>query len=156
MNKYLLIIIFILVSCSILISQEKQLIENHPYLKYNQNLFRENINFKKFLYNPAKAYMQLGFSFDYIDKLERLQYRKEVNPIRRAEILFFGSLTFVVFGGWLFMSIFNVMIYDETFGKLRREQFLLLYLGSGIISISVSLSDLFIRLRPKLKNIEIY
>lgn len=78
------------------------------------------------------------------------------NPFRRAEILFFGSLTFTVFGGWLFFSLFNVLIYNDVFGRLRREQFLILYLGSSVVSISVVLSDLFVTQQPKMKKIQFY
>ncbi|MCK4796188.1 MAG: hypothetical protein KAT05_02335 [Spirochaetes bacterium] len=126
------------------------------FQKRYDNLLKTNINFKDFLYNPIKTKLEIGVSFDYMDKLKRLKFKKEENPIRRASILFFGSLTFATFGGWLFFSLFNVLIYDETFGKLRREQFLILYLGTGVISISVVLSDLFINLKPKMKRVEIY
>lgn len=78
------------------------------------------------------------------------------NPFRRAEILFFGTLTFASFGGWLFFSLFNFLIYDEAFGRLKREQFLTLYLGSTVVSISVVLSDIFISREKKIKNVIIY
>ncbi|HOV15032.1 MAG TPA: hypothetical protein PK771_12150, partial [Spirochaetota bacterium] len=75
---------------------------------------------------------------------------------RRAEILFFGSLTIVSFAGWLTFSIYNVIIYGDTFGNLRRDQFLILYGGSAVISFSVAITDLFIQLKPKIKGVEIY
>lgn len=77
------------------------------------------------------------------------------NPFRRAEILFFGSLTIISFGGWLGFSIYNVIIYGDNFGVLRREQFLALYLGSSILALSVSISDLLKR-NNKFKNVEFF
>jgi hypothetical protein len=96
---------------------------------------------------------------DYYYNLDYYKYEKKQEfLLRRAEILFFGSLTFVTFGGWFFISVFNTLIYNDQFGKIRREQFLPLFLGSGTISIAVVFSDLFINIKPKLeeKNIEIY
>lgn len=88
------------------------------------------------------------------DKLD-INYKNE-NLIRRAEIIFFGSMTFVSFMGWLMFSAYNSVIYAETFGTLKRYQFLTLYLGSSVVAFSVSLSDLFIRLKPFFKRVEIY
>ena len=82
--------------------------------------------------------------------------KQEENLLRRSEILFFGSLTFTAFGSWFFLSIFNALIYGEPFGKLRQEQFIPLFVGSSLISISIVLTDLFINIKPKLKNVEIY
>ncbi len=81
---------------------------------------------------------------------------KGENLIRRAEIIFFGSLTFSTFLGWLMFSAYNSIMYEDTFGKLRRYQFLTLYLGGSVIAFSVSLSDLFIRLKPYFKRVEFY
>ena len=75
---------------------------------------------------------------------------------RRMEILFFGSLTIVSFSGWFAFSIFNVLIYNDPFGVIRREQFLTLYLGSSVISLSVSVSDLLVNLKKKNKYVEFY
>jgi hypothetical protein len=115
-------------------------------------------NFKDYLYRDKTPNIGCDFiRLIYIDKMQKYQLQKPENPIRRAEILFFGSLTFTVFGGWLFFSIYNAMIYNDPFGRLRNEQFLSLYFGSCVIAFSVSLSDLFINLKPKFKkNIEIY
>jgi hypothetical protein len=158
MKYHILIsIIFISAVSGIAFSQEFDLADKYPYLKYNENVFKENINFRLFLYRPVTKNLELGFSFNYLDKIKRFEFQTpDENPFRRAEILFFGSLTFVTFGGWLFFSLYNVLIYNETFGKLRREQFLLLYLGSTVISISVSVSDLLISMRSKMKNVEVY
>ncbi len=73
----------------------------------------------------------------------------EENLLRRAEIIFFGSLTFVSFFGWLFFSTYNTVLYGDTFGTLKRYQFFSLYLGCAVVSFSVSISDLFIRLQKK-------
>jgi hypothetical protein len=100
-----------------------------------------------------KESYQFGIMNNFKNYYNFKQYdyqKKEEMLLRRSEILFFGSLTFVTFGGWFFFSIFNVFIYNDSFGKIRREQFLPLYFGSATISISVVLSDLFINLKPRL------
>jgi len=126
-----------------------------PYDNWN-NLLTDKIDYRIFLYNKKTPSADFYITFDYNEKLERYEYKKEENLIRRAEILFFGSLTFATFGAWLFFSIFNALIYNGTFGELRREQFLFVYLGSSVISISVVVSDLFLRLKPERRRIEIY
>lgn len=85
-------------------------------------------------------------------------FYKGENLLRRAEILFFGSLTIVSFLSWISFSVFNVLVYDEPFGVLKRHQYLALYLGSSVISLSVSISDLLIRLNKPLKkhNIKVF
>jgi len=119
-----------------------------------------NILDKNFL-SLFNDYFLIKKNLNYFDKtiqfyqLDTDKKYKE-NPFRRAEILFFGSLTFTVFGGWLFFSLFNFLIYNDTFGRLRREQFLILYLGSSVVSISVVLSDLFVTQQPKMKKIQMY
>ncbi len=117
-------------------------------------------NFNDYIDLPGEKEPGVSFDIvelDYLNKMQKYEFHKPENPIRRSEILFFGSLTFTVFGGWIFFSIFNAMIYNDPFGKLRNEQFLPLYFGSCIISFSVAISDLFINIKPKLsKNIEIY
>jgi hypothetical protein len=92
----------------------------------------------------------------YLGQMEYYELKSEENLFRRAEIIFFGSLTVSAFASWMFMSLYNSLIYGETFGNLNRNQFLLLYLGAGTISISVSITDLFIKLKPKIKGVEIY
>ena len=76
---------------------------------------------------------------------------QEENIFRRMEILFFGSLTIITFSGWLAFSLFNIIIYSDDFGILRPSQNLALYLGSGILSLSVSLTDLINNLQKKRK-----
>jgi hypothetical protein len=120
-----------------------------------------SINFFESSYqNNLQNYFSSSYwrYFDTIyEDIKRYDVANKENPFRRASILFFGALTFATFGGWLFMSIFNVLIYGDVFGNLRRDQFLLLYLGSSIISISVVLSDLFVNLsKKKYKIIEFY
>jgi hypothetical protein len=114
------------------------------------------VDFKRLYFEPFVHDLQLSVSFNYLHQMQRFAYNKKENPIRRVEILFFGSLTLVSFLGWLFFSMMNVMIYEESFGILQREQVLWLYLGSSVISLSISISDLLINLRPKIKKIEIY
>ena len=76
---------------------------------------------------------------------------QEENIFRRMEILFFGSLTIITFSGWLAFSLFNIIIYSDDFGILRPSQNLALYLGSGILSLSVSVTDLINNLQKKRK-----
>ena len=117
------------------------------------NLYRSESDQQEIYFNINL----LSLREDYHKTIQLYQVKKiEDNIIRRSEILFFGSLTFATFGGWFFFSVFNKMIYDEPFGKLRREQFLPLYLGCSIISVSVVLSDIFLRVNPKVKNIDFY
>lgn len=85
-----------------------------------------------------------------------MEFKKKENVFRRMEILFFGSLTIVSFAGWLCFSIFNIVIYGDAFGIIRKEQFLPLYLGSSIISLSVSVSDLLINIKNNKKIVEFY
>ncbi len=85
---------------------------------------------------------------------EDLFDNKNESLIRRAEIIFFGSLTFVSFFGWLAISGYNALMGSETFGTLKRYQFLTLFIGSGVVGLSVSISDLFVQLKPYLKNVE--
>ncbi len=73
----------------------------------------------------------------------------EENIFRRMEILFFGSLTIISFSAWFAFSIFNIIIYGESFGVIRKEQYLPMYLGSSVLSLSVSVSDLINNLRKK-------
>ncbi len=99
------------------------------------------------------------------DNLNRIGYdsssatiikEKEENPFRRIEIIFFGTLTITSFSAWMFFSLFNVIMYNDTFGNLRRDQFLILYDGSGVLSLSVSISDLLIGLKLKSKTVEFF
>jgi len=106
-----------------------------------------------------------SLSYYYIkDNLNKIAYNstsfatqeKEENPFRRIEIIFFGALTMTSFSAWMFFSLFNVIVYNDTFGRLRRDQFLILYAGSGILSLSVSISDLLINLKKKSKTVEFF
>ncbi len=121
-------------------------------LRYETS-FDNNYIFFKDVKNYQKSYF-LNFSLDDLEKYEFK--KKEENLFRRAEILFFGSLTIVSFAGWLSFSIYNVVIYGDTFGNLKRDQFLILYGGSAVISFSVAITDLLIQLKPKIKDVEIY
>jgi|GEM_PF-2784193 len=162
-KKILFFILFIFVSLlifsnEIITSKNKKEYKNKLILFYIDNVFFKDIRFKEFIFSPDAPCAQFDFlNFALANSIQNTELKKTENPIRRAEILFFGSLTFVTFGGWLFFSIYNILIYNETFGQLRREQFIPLYLGGSIISFSVVISDLFINLKPKFKkNIEIY
>lgn len=106
--------------------------------------------------NPDMYKISYGFSLNNFLKVNKYEFKSKENLIRRSEVLFFGSLTFATFGGWLFFSIFNVLIYDDTFGKLRRDQFLILYLGSSVVSVSVVLSDLILLFKPKMKHVSFF
>ncbi len=134
-------------------------LNNYNNLNYLNNLkYNNNINYPNFnttTYNNFK--LETSIKFKYFYEIEKYKYeRKKENLFRRSEIIFFGSLTFAAFGGWFFLSVFNVLIYEEPFGTLKQEQFVPLIAGSCLISLSIVLTDLFITLRPKIKNIEIY
>jgi hypothetical protein len=122
-------------------------IGNLFFLNKNQNI---NLIIKDYRQFSSMDNFKNYYNFKQYD-----YQKKEEMFLRRSEILFFGSLTFVTFGGWFFFSIFNVFIYNESFGKIRREQFVPLYFGSATISIAVVLSDLFINLKPRLDEYKI-
>lgn len=159
-KAFFLISIFVILSLSY--SLHGSSLERRVLIKNNFNYYTNRVikfNSKpKFNLNLNKKLDELKEGDEDDDNfITGINYKGE-NLIRRAEILFFGSLTIISFMGWLVLSAFNMIIYDEPFGVLKRNQFLSLYLGSSIIALSVSLSDLFIRLRPLFKrhNVEIY
>ena len=156
LNKSVLLIIF-LFSGILLFSNDSISLINFTYQINNKNYILFENKLTDYYYNQNNNY-NISVKFDFNDNLDKYQNsdKKKENLFRRAEILFFGSLTFATFGGWFFFSVYNKMIYNEPFGQLRREQFLPLYLGSSVVSISVVLSDLFINLKPKIKGVEIY
>lgn len=88
------------------------------------------------------------------EKKNILDYKGE-NLIRRAEIIFFGALTFASFAGWLGISGYNMMMGASTFGTLKRYQFMTLFIGSGVVGFAVSLSDILLRIKPYMKNISL-
>lgn len=88
------------------------------------------------------------------EKKSILDYKGE-NLIRRAEIIFFGALTFASFAGWLGISGYNMMMGASTFGTLKRYQFMTLFIGSGVVGFAVSLSDILLRIKPYMKNISL-
>src|SRR4030042_442624 len=103
-------------------------IENFNNLNFNfkNNLYDDNsFNFNSYLINDIKIESSVKLEYlDYFEDLENYRVeRKQENLLRRSEIIFFGSLTFAAFGGWFFLSVFNVLIFEEPFGKLRQEQF---------------------------------
>ena len=125
------------------------------YLNENYNLNNNSFNFNSYHINDFK--IETSIKFEYFKDLENYRFeKKQENLLRRSEILFFGSLTFAAFGGWFFLSVFNVLIFDEPFGKLRQEQFVPLFVGSSLISISIVFSELFVNIQPKLKKVQIY
>ena len=142
--KKLLIIISIFLNLKIFCNELNFIIEK-PFLTSlefsisNKKIFLNNFELNNKIKNEISLY----------------DSEKKENPFRRAEILFFGSLTIISFGGWLGFSIYNVIIYGDNFGILRREQFLTLYLGSTILALSVSISDLLKR-NNKFKNIDFF
>lgn len=172
MNKLIFLIVVLLFINIFLFPDNTQtmIIEFDSY--YNLDDFNNlNFNFKKKLYEENNSfdfnsYLIEDFKIESAVKLEYLRYfddlenfrveKKQENLLRRSEIIFFGSLTFAAFGGWFFLSVFNAMIFEEPFGKLRQEQFVPLFVGSSLISISIVLSDLFINIKPKLKKVQIY
>lgn len=88
------------------------------------------------------------------EKKNILDYKGE-NLIRRAEIIFFGALTFASFAGWLGISGYNMMMGASTFGTLKRYQFMTLFIGSGVVGFAVSLSDILLRVKPYMKNVSL-
>lgn len=88
------------------------------------------------------------------EKKNILDYKGE-NLIRRAEIIFFGALTFASFAGWLGISGYNMMMGSSTFGTLKRYQFMTLFIGSGVVGFAVSLSDILLRVKPYMKNVSL-
>lgn len=86
------------------------------------------------------------------EKKNILDYKGE-NLIRRAEIIFFGALTFASFAGWLGISGYNMMMGSATFGTLKRYQFMTLFIGSGVVGFAVSLSDILLRVKPYMKSV---
>lgn len=133
---------------------------NNLNFNFKNNLYDNDnsFNFNSYLMNDIKIESAIKLEYlDYFEDLENYRVeRKQENLLRRSEIIFFGSLTFAAFGGWFFLSVFNVLIFEEPFGKLRQEQFVPLFVGSSLISISIVLSDLFINIKPKLKKVQIY
>ena len=99
------------------------------------------------MFNDSKNYLRIT---NFASTGEKSTTQEE-NIFRRMEILFFGSLTIITFSGWLSFSIFNMVIYGDDFGMLRPAQNLSLYLGSGILSLSVSVTDLINNLQKKRK-----
>lgn len=156
LNKYVLLTV-LLFSSNLLFPDDSISLINFTYQFDNINSNKFENRLTDYYYIQNNNY-NISINFDFNDNLRKYQFKdkKKENLFRRAEILFFGSLTFATFGGWFFFSVYNTMIYNEPFGKLRREQFLPLYLGSSVISISVVLSDLFINIKPKIKGVEIY
>ncbi len=117
---------------------------NDQYVSFNDNYISNNS--ENFFGNYYLTASNIGL----------MEFKKKENAFRRMEILFFGSLTIVSFAGWLCFSIFNIVIYGDAFGIIRKEQFLPLYLGSSIISLSVSVSDLLINIKNNKKIVEFY
>ncbi|HOJ63034.1 MAG TPA: hypothetical protein PLE45_01320 [Spirochaetota bacterium] len=137
-------IVFFLFLKIFLYSEELNLTQN-PY--FTSLTF--SINNKKIFLNSFELNTKIA------NDISLYSTETKENPFRRAEILFFGSLTIVSFGGWLGFSIYNLIIYGDNFGVLRREQFLALYLGSSLLALSVSISDLLKR-NNKFKNVEFF
>lgn len=119
---------------------------NKLYHCYNLNDILD-IDKYQLMFDDSRPYMRIT---NYASAGEKNSTQEE-NIFRRMEILFFGSLTIITFSGWLAISIFNIIIYDDDFGILRPAQNLSLYLGSGILSLSVSVTDLINNLQKKRK-----
>ena len=120
---------------------------NHNlYHYYNMNDILD-IDKYQLMFDDSKNYLRIT---NFASTGEKSTAQEE-NIFRRMEILFFGSLTIITFSGWLSFSIFNMVIYGDDFGMLRPAQNLSLYLGSGILSLSVSVTDLINNLQKKRK-----
>ncbi|MCG8572149.1 MAG: hypothetical protein MJB14_18615 [Spirochaetes bacterium] len=117
------------------------IIKDHWNYVKNQKVQEQNI---KFYSNSENEEIDTNPFIDLNNKGENL--------FRRAEILFFGSLTIISFMGWLSFSIYNTLIYGDSFGVLHPNQFIALYLGSSVLSLSVCVSDLLIRVQKRMKN----
>jgi hypothetical protein len=128
--------------------------EKSILIKNNWNYIRDNqlINFQSQENTNTKEELKNTEDEKFIF------FSQKENFIRRAEILFFGSLAISSFLGWFTFSIYNFIIYGDVFGILRINQFIALYLGSSIFSFAVSVSDLVIRMQiyNKKKKIKIY
>ena len=48
-----------------------------------------------------------------------------------------------------------MMMGSETFGTLKRYQFMTLFIGSGVVGFAVSLSDILLRVKPYMKNVSL-
>jgi hypothetical protein len=142
------IIVFIFLNSVLLYAEENYSIV-FATVKLNFDLPDKSYNFSNEINKAIRFNTRINL-------MEKYDTNVQENIIRRAEIIFFGSLTLSAFASWLFMSLYNTLIYQDTFGNLNRNQFLLLYFGAGTISISVSVTDLLIRLKPKMKGVEIY
>lgn len=159
--KYFFLFLFFSLSSSFLFSNEIQgrvLIRSHYNYSQNRQIERERQgNGESVVLFSSERPLgdEVSFFQEEATKENILDYNGE-NIIRRAEIIFFGALTFVSFFGWLTISGYNAIMGSETFGTLKRYQFLTLFIGSGVVGLSVSLSDLFLRLKPYLKQVEIY
>ena len=116
------------------------------YHYYNMNDILD-IDKYQLMFDDSRNYMRIT-NFAATGEKSTAQ---EENIFRRMEILFFGSLTIITFSGWLAFSLFNIIIYSDDFGILRPSQNLALYLGSGILSLSVSVTDLINNLQKKRK-----
>jgi len=155
MKKYINIILLFFLFTSFNIFSEEGI--SFDFFLIQKNNFLSFDDCQEYIYQADRSAFLKTYE-SYYD-FERYKYqKKEELLLRRSEILFFGSLTFVTFGSWFFFSLFNVFIYNEPFGKIKREQFIPMIFGSGTISIAVVLTDVFMRVKPKLdeKNIEVY
>jgi hypothetical protein len=146
--KFKIFIILIFFNSFILFSEQKYDIV-FVTCRLNFDLLEKKMSYDNELNNTIKFNSNINL-------MEQYDLNSDENIVRRAEIIFFGSLTLSAFASWIFMSLYNTLIYQETFGNLNRNQFLLLYFGAGTISISVSITDLIVRLKPKMKGVEIY
>ena len=148
--KILKLVILLLLVNSICANSQENYDIVFAKVKLDFNVSKRPVEKQNFI--PGKT---ISFT-SYMEIMEKYETKKQENLVRRAEIIFFGSLTLSAFASWLFMSLYNTLIYQENFGNLNRNQFLLLYFGAGTISISVSITDLLIKLKPKMKGVEIY
>lgn len=125
------------------------------FSKFNEQwdiLKKKNYNFKELIIGKQSNLPQLSVIINYDSKDRRFFLDSGENIFHRLEILFFGSLTVVSFCGWLLLSLFNVIIYEETFSYIRRDQYLLLYVGASVVSFGVCITDLLMHIKPRLKN----
>lgn len=167
MNNRVILYLFVLIFFQFTLLYGSNIRNNGLLIKNSWNFYRDEAVLKRKvvetqIYNPKlNLYEEFDLTVSYDSKVVNDRFPvtwnyKGENLLRRAEILFFGSLTIITFMGWLTFSAFNSLMYQDTFGTLDRYQVMSLYLGSSVISLAVSLSDLFIRLQPYFKNLKFY
>lgn len=123
-------------------------------IKWEMDFYSDRNGRSKTFYIPGMTVFTSDDAQMPGEKKNILDYKGE-NLIRRAEIIFFGALTFASFAGWLGISGYNMMMGASTFGTLKRYQFMTLFIGSGVVGFAVSLSDILLRIKPYMNNVSL-